>query len=274
MLYIFTAIYCEAEPLIKRYDLSPDAGYPFGGFVSSDGRIRLILTGVGKTGAAAAVAHSCARYRISSDDILINIGTCGGGTARTGAYLINKVIDGDSGRTFYPDMLYSTSLGESAITTVSFVATPDDTAADELMLWDMEASGFCDAARLFVPPHRIVLIKAVSDNGSDSKKDLDGELLNSAVSRNLDDIAAAIEVFLKIGETAVCGMPDTGDLAEEFKCSETMRSDLEKLIIYCRNSGRDHVEIIDGMRRDGILPAAHRNAGKGALNEFRRRLLQ
>ena len=274
MIYIFTAIYCEAEPLIERYDLSPDAGYPFGGFVSPDGRIRLVLTGVGKTGAAAAVAYCCALYGISSGDLLINIGTCAGGSSRKGAYLINKVTDADSGRCYYPDMIYSIPLPESAITTVSAVATSSDTAMDDNMLWDMEASGFCDAARLFMPPHRVVMIKAVSDNGSDSKEDLDDELLMSAVRSNMEGIAAAIDSYLNINEHVPDELPDPCDPAEEFKCSETMRSDLAKLMIYCRNSGRDYVRILDDMRGEGWIPAADRNAGKGALNEFRRRLLQ
>ncbi len=274
MIYIFTALFCEAEPLIDKYDMKPDGGYPFGGFVSPDGRIRIILTGVGKTGAAAAVSYSCEKYGIGANDFVINIGTSAGGAARHGAYLINKVTDKDTGRTYYPDMLYNTGLRESAVTTLSGIAGQDLTSSDDDMLWEMEASGFCDAARLFMPPHKVQLIKAVSDGGAENGEELTEEILVTTVRDSLDDITSAIEVFMGIGEEEQPEMPDVREYAEDLKCSETMRQDLIKLFVYCRNSGREPERILDDMRSEGIITASDRRSGKEALNEFKRRLLQ
>jgi len=274
MIYIFTALFCEAEPLIDKYDMKPDGGYPFGGFVSPDGRIRIILTGVGKTGVAAAVSYSCAKYGIGANDFVINIGTSAGGAARHGAYLINKVTDKDTGRMYYPDMLYNTGLRESAVTTLSGIAGQDLTSSDDDMLWEMEASGFCDAARLFMPPHKVQLIKAVSDRGAENGEELTEEILVTTVRDSLDDITSAIEVFMGIGEEEPPEMPDVRKYAEDLKCSETMRQDLIKLFVYCRNSGRETEKILDDMRSEGLIPASDRRSGKEALNEFKRRLLQ
>jgi len=274
MLYIFAALLCEVRPLIEKYDMKPCGGYPFGGFVSADERVRITITGVGKTNAAAAVAYVCAECGVGPDDFVINIGTAAGGAARHGAYLINKVIDSDTGRTYYPDMLYNTGLRESCVTTVSNVATPDITASDGNMLWEMEASGFCDAARLFMPPHRVQLIKAVSDGGADDKEDLTEEVIVKAIEDSLEDIIRALEVYKEIREETLASPVDTGAYAGEFKCSETMRQDLNKFLIYCRNSGRDAGAILEEMRSEGLIPASDRRGGKEALNEFKRRVLQ
>ena len=53
-----------------------------------------------------------------------------------------------------------------------------------------------------------------------------------------------------------------------------MRHDLNKLLIYCKNSGRDAENIITRMKDEGIIPAPDRKRGKEALDEFKRRLLQ
>ena len=274
MIYIFVALYCEAKPIITRYGLKPDGGYTLGSFSDAENRMKVILTGVGKTGSAAAVAYSCAKFGIGSDDFIINIGTAGGGRSRSGAYILNKITDADSGRPYYPDMIYRTCLTESCCTTVSTVATEEMIDADDNMLWEMEASGFADAARLFMPPDKVQFIKVVSDRGNDNKKDLTDELLENTIADNIDDIAGALEVFLKADEAKKEHVQFDPSIEEEFKCSETMRQDLRKILIYLKNSNRDINPILEQMRNEEIIPAKDRRQGKEALNELKRRIIQ
>ena len=274
MIYIFVALYCEAKPIITKYGLKPDGGYTLGSFSDAENKIKVILTGVGKTGSSAAVAYSCAKFGITSDDFIINIGTAGGGRSRSGAYILNRITDADSGRPYYPDMIYRTGLPESSCTTVSNVATEEMINADDEMLWEMEASGFADAARLFMPPDKVQLIKVVSDRGHDSKKDLIDELLESTIADNMQDIAAALEVFMAIDEGHKEDEGIDASVEEEFKCSETMRQDLRKILIYLKNSGRDIKPVLALMRKEGIIPAKDRRQGKEALGELKRRIIQ
>ena len=273
MIFIFVALYCEAEPLIRRYGLKADGRNPFGGFASGDGRMKVILTGIGKTNAAAAVSYVCASDNVTPSDLLVNIGTCAGGRNRDGAYLINAVRDDDTGRMYYPDMLYDTGLPESQVTTVSVVATEEITSSDGDMLWEMEASGFCDAARIFMPPHRVALIKAVSDRGSDDAADITEEILQNTIDSSIDEISHALDVLVAV-KTDKAEDITADDEAELFKCSETMRQDLIKLLTYARNSGIDADKILNDMRSEELIPAADRRGGKEALNEFGRRLLE
>ena len=278
MIYIFAALPCEILPLADLFGLKPVTDGVCRGWISSEGTVRVIITGIGKVSAAAAVGYACALYGAGRDDYLINIGTCAGGRNRSGAYLINKVTDNDTKRDFYPDMLLGTGLPESSVTTVSPVATEEMTASDDDMLWEMEASGFAESASLFVPPHRIQMIKVVSDRGTDGKEDLTEELLMRTVAKSADAIKAAVGVFLKddLKNALKENTEETGseEYVDDFKCSETMRHELKALFTFCRNSGTDSSGIIAGMREEGILPASDRRSGKEALIEFRRRILQ
>lgn len=272
MVYIFTAMYCEAKPLIERFALTPDGDYPFAGFVSQDGKIRLLITGIGKTYSAACVSYAHAKFGITKNDFAVNIGSCAGGRNMDGAYIINKVTDEDTGRSYYPDMLYKTGLRESCVTTVSQMVSKEKAALDPDMLWEMEASGFSDVARLLMPPDRVQLIKVVSDNGGDDE-DITEDLLEHAIRESIDDISGAVELYLSVESGAEEPVNIEG-IDELFCCSETMRQDLIKLLVYCRNSGRDVSGVANSMRDDGLLPAADRKSGKAALNEFKRRILQ
>lgn len=273
MIYIFTAIYCEAKPLIEKFSLSSDGGYPFAGFISPDGKIRLTLTGVGKTYAAAAVSYVHAHYKITKDDFVINVGTCAGGRNMDGVYVINKVTDEDTGRSYYPDMIYRTGIRESQVTTVSDVVTEEKALTDPDMLWEMEASGIADIVRILMPPDRVMFIKVVSDNGAEGKKAITEELLERVIREHVDEISDALELLLEV-PSAETRSVDEEKMAEVFRCSETMRQDLIKLLIYCRNSGRDVDGILVSMSDDGFLPAPDRKSGKVALNEFKKRILQ
>ena len=52
MIYIFTALYPEAKPLIRAFSLKKAvAGLPFDVYENMDGDLRLVITGAGMTAA-------------------------------------------------------------------------------------------------------------------------------------------------------------------------------------------------------------------------------
>lgn len=273
MLNIFVALYCEARPMIERLGLVAESSHPFSTYTDPEDKIRLIITGMGKMDSAMAVSYVCGRYG-GSNDLLVNIGTCAGGRNRDGAYLINKVTDKETGRSFYPDMLYDLGLPESGVTTLAHIASEELTSEDDDMLWEMEASGFIQSALMFAPPHRIQLIKVVSDNGADEGRQITDKMLTSVISDNIGKIINVLEVLQSIPSGDASEAIDVSAPAAEFMCSETMRQDLIKLMTYCRNSGRDYGKILQEMREEELIPANDRRAGKEALGEFRRRIIQ
>ena len=122
MIMIFTALYCEAKPLIRFFGLKKDPGFiRFQVFRNED--IILLITKPGIANAAIGVTHLCSVYPPGPSDLLLNIGICGAknrdmpiGTV----YLCNKIYEMETGFSFYPDMIYAHPFEYSGI--ASFIS--------------------------------------------------------------------------------------------------------------------------------------------------------
>ena len=125
MIYIFMALYAEAKPLIKKLDLKKiNSRFKFTQYESPE--ICLTITGVGSIAASTAVGAVCASRDIGEMDILVNIGSCAGSASSLhGIYLIHKITDSVTGRTYYPDMLYRHMFKEAEIVTIPSVKTKE-----------------------------------------------------------------------------------------------------------------------------------------------------
>lgn len=151
---------------------------------------------------------SCALYQSSvTRNGCERIGT----TIDEKIYLVNKLTDLDSGATYYPDLLVQTNLPEAEIITGSRVLgeNPEkntkqglDEDSDDrrqmanimagtvvhsrvaglrdtderfptVTLYDMEAAGIYEAARLFLGPHQLHFLKGVTDQGTNANGRID-----------------------------------------------------------------------------------------------------
>ena len=118
MIYIFTALYCEAHILIRHFDLVKNTeNIWFQEFCNETAGIRLTITGVGEIAAATAVGSVCSVYRPERGDMLLNVGTCAYTADSDGIFLCNKITEQATGRTFFPDMLYRHNFREKAVVT-------------------------------------------------------------------------------------------------------------------------------------------------------------
>lgn len=166
MIYIATALFCEASPLIKAFSLKKkNGGLKWDLYENDESTIRLIITGVGPVAATAAVSALFTQFGMAKEDCLINIGTCcenisGAGTGSL--FLINKLTDGTTGRDYYPDMPDDSGLKENSITSLPVMVRKDENRQG---LFDMEAAFIYQAARYYAGPAQIYFLKLVSDNG-------------------------------------------------------------------------------------------------------------
>ncbi|SEF78553.1 Nucleoside phosphorylase [Caloramator fervidus] len=164
MILIQCALYVEAKPLIEKFDLKKNMKENFFEVFENDD-IKLIISGYGKINAS-----SSATYLVSKNldcNAFLNIGIAGSRKRKIGeAVLINKLKDYDTQRTFYPDILLKHKFKEGFLETFSKVVNFE---VEDLC--DMEGSAFFEALSRFLPPHKIQLIKIVSDK-------LDGERLD------------------------------------------------------------------------------------------------
>ncbi len=136
----------------------------------------LIVTGVGKVRAAAAVGFLAAR---AAPSCWINVGTAGHPDLPVGTVrLAHKIVDRDSGRAFYPQWVIAAPTATDDLVTVSRPASE----FPETALHDMEAAGFCEAARHFATLEWIHVVKVVSDNrGTAFQRDRVGELMAASL---------------------------------------------------------------------------------------------
>ncbi len=165
----------EARPLVEHYVLKRDmSDSPFPIFRGDN--MTLVVSGIGKVKAAAATSYALSMRGPFSNLSIINIGIAGAARecgAKIGdLFVINKIVDNGSGREFFPDMLLAAGIEETTVTTFDHAVTLSTPRVPLDGLVDMEASGFQEAASIFLPPHNIACIKIVSDHldGSPMKK--------------------------------------------------------------------------------------------------------
>lgn len=290
MIYLFTALYPEAKPLIRVFSLKRvQGGLPFDVYENADTSIRLVISGTGMCAAAAATAAVFGRYGAANEDHLINIGTCAGeaGTDEMSgkAYLCHKLTDRNTGHTYYPDMLYRHAFAEAQLITEPIVwkGTEDSEALrrkakSAIVLHDMEGAAIYQAGSYWLGPHQMSFIKVVSDHGTDQR--ITSQTLEQAVENGLDAIKDYVS---NIGQIIAQNRRDkewetecsrqTERLCEELHCSQTMRLAVIQCVRYWTLAGVDHNSLLEQMRADGELPCRDRREGKKRFDELKQRLL-
>lgn len=159
MLIWVCALHCEAKPIIDRYRLKKIPGDPaYESWAGDD--MHCVVSGIGKLAAAAATAWTAARLSERESLAWINLGSAGGDAELGDAFLLDKIVDADSGQCYYP--VPATPTGLSGTTCQTLGAPSEDYRAD--CLFDMEASGFFATAAHFSSAELIQSIKVISDN--------------------------------------------------------------------------------------------------------------
>ncbi|MGB3562367.1 MAG: hypothetical protein WBH85_10350 [Thermoanaerobaculia bacterium] len=179
-----TALPAEARPLVARLGLrSLDQGDPFR-IWEGDGTT-LIVSGVGKMAAAAAVAHLRQRLSGSSIGGWINVGIGGHRSYPLGSpILASEVRDATSGQRWSPAIPFSPPCRTDAVLTVERV----ERLYPEAVVYDMEASGFYEAALHGGDPGLVQVLKVVSDNKTSSVDRVSGARVEQLLEASADTI--------------------------------------------------------------------------------------
>ncbi len=196
MVYLFTALYPEAKPVIRYLGLKRRQ-MEFGFDVYEGERLRLILTGVGAPAAAAAVGSTLAFFHAGEGDFLVNWGSCASDAEIGTVFRCHKIMDQMFHHTFYPDMIFFSDMKEAAVVTEpvawekkegeggqdcrSMIHTDHDRECSdmehqretaeglsgEIFLHDMEAAAVYFTGSYFFSPHQMHFLKVVTDHGMD-----------------------------------------------------------------------------------------------------------
>ena len=175
---VVVALKAEARPLLRRYNLKP-AGQS-GLYANESGDLGLMVGGVGRTHASRAVGLIHHTGIDSAPTAWLNVGIAGHGSAPPGtALLAREVLERASGRCLYPrgDGLAFPGVATTAVCTV------DEPETDYQPDWayDMEASGFMDAALRVSGPRPVQCLKIVSDGPTSSCRNLSAHMVEELV---------------------------------------------------------------------------------------------
>ena len=237
MLYILTALKCEASVL---------NGLPG----------ELIITGVG-----ARARDIINGLELKPSDKVLNIGICAGAEKGKG-YLINQVISMETGKRYYPDILFESGIEEMPLTTSPGIVHK----VDEDMLIDMESSFICEKVLKELRPSDLTLYKVVSDSGTDFMSA--GEV-SDMLRAHLSEIKKLARLMLENYEpVSYRFLPE--DLADKMHLSWYMKNELKDIEHYCVVSGRQEelIRLIGKMEEEGRLPAVNKKAGREVLDEI------
>jgi adenosylhomocysteine nucleosidase len=232
-IFIYTALPCEAKPLIKHFDLKKNVSIePFAVYCNHD--ICLTVTGPGKSAMAAGVAYTQALLGSVERPVMINIGIAGHKNHALGRlFLIDKIIDVDSQKNYYPSLVLAPPCTTASIQT----ASKPQLEYDKSTLCDMEASAFYETATRFSSGELIICLKVISDNQ-----------LEPAENIHPKQVSALIEAHVLTIETLLA---EATALAVRIMTPEA--SEFEQLIQRYYFTGSERIRLNTLLVRWGIL---------------------
>jgi hypothetical protein len=189
---IVTALQCEADPLIDRFDLSGVApSAPFQMYRNDS--MRLIISQPGPASAAAAAGYLAGReLDDESEDVWLNIGIAGHPDRAVGeAVYAGKIINAETDEAWYPQPVHKVEPDLETVVTVQEPVRHFDRSA----AYDMEAAGFYSSVMRFTTVERAHCLKVVSDGDDQSPMDLDRVDVRSLIEQHLDEVERFLEAY-------------------------------------------------------------------------------
>ena len=193
MLYIVTALYIEAKPLILLFDLKKDNKYTKFQVFSND-KVKLIISGTGRIKSSVALTCLVSNLNIEEKDFVVNIGfvaSCSKKSNLGDIILANKIKNAYSEINYYPEIAYKHNFIEGSISTFDKVI---EKSIENVEYIDMEAYGFFQTASIFFKKNKILTLKIVSDILKELSKDR--KILNFEDDNSLNKIYSNIYNFL------------------------------------------------------------------------------
>ncbi len=283
MLYLFSALYQEAAPLIDTLKLKKtDTARGIDSFASEDGSVLLTLTGTGNYNAIAAVSALFAVREAKRDDQVIFYGSAALVRGSAFLYRVREIHDSATGRRAFPDLLLTLPLPDAAAITLPRVmrtrtmvrtfAAHEEIGESVPLLADMESYGGYEAAARHVGPDQITILRFTSDAG----EKISGRQMQSVSEQYAPGALEVIREICSVGEDQkeVKLSDEDEALLSRFSgwihASVSMNTELSRLVNYANLSAISWQLIAEEYL---ALPCRSRVQGKKILEEFRERIL-
>ena len=157
----------------------------------------LIISGIGRSNAAASTAYLYLYSKASTYTSWINLGIAGSDKGNYGdLYLVDKISTYQGKKSTYPSVMPKITLPKMHLFTSD---TPTlDYSNHELI--DMEGSAFFDIASKFTSKEFICLMKVISDGPKNDIKEITKSKISNLIKENLLKIIDVISYYERLSE--------------------------------------------------------------------------
>lgn len=195
-VFIYTALPCEAKPLVDFFCLKKQMSVTAFA-VYANQNICLTVTGCGKAAMAAGIAYTQALSAQDRRPVMLNIGIAGHPEHFLGeVFLIEKITDADSGKSYYPPLVFTPPCGTENIQT----ASKPQLAYLLPCLYDMEVSAFYETATRFAYAELIHSLKVVSDNKTSPADMIHPKQVSELIAAQMGTINDVISALIMLAE--------------------------------------------------------------------------
>jgi adenosylhomocysteine nucleosidase len=258
-IFIYTALPCEAKPLIDFFRLKKDTTIQCFA-VYANNNICLTVTGIGKTAMAAGIGYTQALFA-SSNSVMLNIGIAGHKEHPIGnVFLIDKITDNDSGRRYYPPLVFTPPCPTQSLQTAAkpqLIYPAED-------LCDMEATAFYETASRFSSGELIQCLKIVSDNELSPAQNIQPSQVSALIAGQLPTIEGILMALTKLAESLTTPeLTEFDQLISQYRFTVNEQIQLKKLL--------SRLQLIKGKNWVG-LAATSAKTGKEFLNSLNQQL--
>ena len=186
----------EAKPLIDLFDLHPlsnNLNFPV--YINPKSGHALVISGIGSSKAAAAATYLKMLFNVQRYVAWINIGIAGFYDEPIGQlFQAIKVYDTARKTSYFPGFRLSKIV---KCQTLHTVAQPE-TKYSEAVLFDMEASGFCEIASMFSCNELVFVLKIVSDTPKSPMSLVSREAITQLIYQNKNKLREIISRIEKL----------------------------------------------------------------------------
>ena len=186
----------EAKPLIDLFDLHPlsnNLNFPV--YINPKSGHALVISGIGSSKAAAAATYLKMLFNVQRYVAWINIGIAGFCEEPIGQlFQAIKVHDTARKTSHFPGFRLSKIV---KCQTLHTVAQPE-TKYSEAVLFDMEASGFCEIASMFSCNELVFVLKIVSDTPKSPVSLVSREAIKQLIYQNKNKLREIISRIEKL----------------------------------------------------------------------------
>jgi adenosylhomocysteine nucleosidase len=261
MLVIISAHHREALAIIEKYDLKQNRNFSARPVFESSS-VRLVISGMGSINAAIATTLAFSDLNPLHVHAAVNFGICAGNKTLplSELFQVNRILSPSLKKSWYPDMILKLGFPESGLETHEHAYIDSESPPLTMELVDMEAAGFFEAARTFVAPSRIFVLKLLSDFGArfeDIKPQID-----NLISSQQTALMSALDAILDWLQRCVEPSKEELHLIEKVQKSLALsESQYQQLLFLCRArvSIGDTQQILNSFLNNGPINKQTRN---------------